>query len=109
MYSPFLWNKLSFIIKSIKAVPHLKKRKQKTPVQFDFCVISYNIFLKFYSSLFFTCLYLYFSFIHFMYFGMLLCVFEATYNLHMTLVSIIIIVIILDLADDRTAFITKYV
>lgn len=27
----------------------------------------------------------------------------------MTLVSIIIIVIILDLADDRTAFITKYV
>lgn len=44
-----------------------------------------------------------------MYFGMLLCVFKATYNLHMTLVSIIIIVIILDLADDRTAFITKYV
>lgn len=36
-------------------------------------------------------------------------IFEATYNLHMTLVSIIIIVIILDLADDRTAFITKYV
>lgn len=35
-------------------------------------------------------------------------IFEATYNLHMTLVSIII-VIILDLADDRTAFITKYV
>lgn len=34
-------------------------------------------------------------------------IFEATYNLHMTLVSII--VIILDLADDRTAFITKYV
>lgn len=36
-------------------------------------------------------------------------IFEATYNLHMTLVSIIITVIILDLADDRTAFITKYV
>lgn len=36
-------------------------------------------------------------------------IFEATYNLHMTLVSIIIIVIILALADDRTAFITKYV
>lgn len=36
-------------------------------------------------------------------------IFEATYNLHMTLVSIIIIVIILGLADDRTAFITKYV
>lgn len=36
-------------------------------------------------------------------------IFEATYNLYMTLVSIIIIVIILDLADDRTAFITKYV
>lgn len=36
-------------------------------------------------------------------------IFEATYNLHMTLVSIIIIVIVLDLADDRTAFFTKYV
>lgn len=34
-------------------------------------------------------------------------IFEATYNLHMTLASII--VIILDLADDRRAFITKYV
>lgn len=36
-------------------------------------------------------------------------IYEATYNLHMTLVSIIIIivVIILDLADDRTAFIKK--
>lgn len=78
-------------------------------MQFGFCVISYNIFLKFYSSLFITCLYLYFSFIHFMYFGMFLCVFVKSMKQLMTLVSIIIIVIILDFADDRTAFITKYV